>query len=151
MLQDNKYIISFDPGRTTGLVVAYYAQQKFLITLADEISWNDRFSMTRDVIFEYRKHLCTLLIEDFRLRKDLAEAQAGDDMPSSQMIGIIECRAFDLGISHLIRKQMPSCKTRVQILDRHYPVLGKSNHIQDAYRHVRYLITSELAKTGGKS
>ena len=150
MLENNKYIISFDPGRTTGLVVAYYADQQFVIIKTKEITWGDRFSATRDVIFEYKNHLCALLIEDYRLRKDKAEEQAGSDMPSSQMIGIIECRAFDLGIIHLVKKQMPAAKSRIQILDKHYPALGKSEHIRDAYRLTRYFITSELAKRGWK-
>src|SRR5690242_18837462 len=110
MLQDNKYILSFDPGRTTGLVVVYYAERQFVVIRADEIMWNDRFTTTRDVLFEYKNHLCALLIEDYRLRKDKAEEQAGSDMPSSQMIGIIECRAFDLGIIQIGRA---SCRERV--------------------------------------
>lgn len=126
----------------------YYAQQQFVLAVAEEIRWSDRFVQTRDMLYEYKDRLCVILIEDFKLRKDLAESQAGDDMPSSQMIGIIECRAFDLGISHLVKKQMPIVKSRVQILDRHYSMLGKSEHIRDAYRLTRYFITSELAKQG---
>lgn len=150
ILKPDTFIISFDPGRTTGVVVAhYYGKRHFDIVRVDEIRWQDRFETTRDIVFSYRNHLSAIIIEDFRLRRDLAEKQAGDDMPSSQIIGIIETYAFNFGIINLTRKQMPGVKNRVSILDRHFPAIGRSEHIKDAYQHIRYFIVSELSKNGG--
>lgn len=154
MLRDNSYIIAFDPGRTTGLVVAYYYNDgHFEIVRADEIRWRDRFEKTKKIVYEYAYNMvdthsraCAIIIEDFKLRKDKAIEQAGDDMPSSQVIGIIEAYADLYGSLHLIKKQMPSVTSRVAILDRHVQLLGSSEHMKDAYKHIRYFIVSQLAR-----
>lgn len=155
-LKPESYIIAFDPGRTTGLVIAYYyGGRNFEITRAEEIRWHNRMQITRDVLWYYMPKLCLIIIEDFKLFEDKAEDQAGDDMPSSQMIGIIECRAFDLGLNEITIKQMPGVKNRVQVLDRHYRSLLIENeetkrmivseHTFDAYKHIRHRIVKELS------
>jgi hypothetical protein len=164
MLREESYLICFDPGHTTGFVAVYYIHQSsFVVARAEEILWHQRFDRTSWLLDHYlnqREGLSAIIVEDYRLRKDKAEDQAGSEMPSSKMIGTIETlawlatvpgtnprqRAYDL-----VKFQMPGIKQRTQIVSRHVPMVctfGGRDHVSDAYKHGRYFIMQERSKTG---
>lgn len=136
-------IVSFDPGKTTGVVVAHWESGRhFDLLLTGVIPWNDRFTQTKDVISHYKPEY--IVIESFRLYPHKAQSQIGKDFPSAQMIGIIETYAHDHGLLAGVRLQPANVRSSVKVIDDHKRMVGASPHVNDAYRHLRYYIIVNL-------
>ncbi len=142
-------IAAFDPGTTTGLVVASWASGKtFFVDRAEEIVWGERFHKVRRTLRTWKPDF--IVIEDFILYPHRAQEQIGNKFPSPQVIGIIEAYAYDLKLYDRIVKQPAVNRTSVKIPADHRKALGSSPHILDAYRHARYFIIVNLFKGKGK-
>lgn len=138
-------IAAFDPGETTGVVVAeWQSGRDFHLLLTGVIPWNERFFQTKYILRQYRPDF--IVVESFRLYRHKAESQIGKDFPSAQMIGIICAYAYDTVGLEGIRLQPASVRSSVKVLDDHKRMVGASPHIQDAYRHLRYYIIVSLPK-----
>lgn len=142
-------VVAFDPGETTGCVVGYWLGGKDIsITDVALIPWADRFAQTGELLKLYTPDY--VVIEDFRLYHHRMESQIGKDFPSVQMIGIILTYCFQLGYLDSVTKQPASVRSSVKIADEHLLMVGSSPHVQDAYRHLRYFIITQLYKKGVK-
>jgi hypothetical protein len=138
-------IVAFDPGVTTGCVVAAYESgSTFLITRAEEIPWGGRFHGIKRILNFYNPEF--IVVESFRLYPHKAQAQIGQDFPSAQVIGIIEAYAYEAGLLDRIRKQPAAARVKTKVLDTHKAALRSTPHIIDAYQHLRYFIVVKLPK-----
>lgn len=136
-------IVSFDPGATTGVVVADYISSAdgFEVVRAFEMTWEQRFAITYELLA--RRDLTAIVVEDFFLYHHKMESQVGNRFPSVQVIGIIEAYAWINHVHQLIHYQVASLRTRVAILPQHSTIIRKSPHTTSAYQHLRYfLVTS---------
>lgn len=125
-------ILAIDPGHTTGVVLGESEGRTDLKLLAAfELAWNDRFKL-----YEMAYYPAVIVIEDFRLYEHKAMSQVNSDFPSVKIIGMMELVCYLTGTT-LVTK-MPSVKNSVKILEEHKEMLGKSPHIQDAYKLLRY-------------
>jgi hypothetical protein len=139
------YIVSFDPGETTGIVVAQWESGRtFLVTRAEEMFWGERFSKVKRTLQTYKPSYT--VVEAFRLYPHRAQSQIGKDFPSAQLIGIIQSYAYELGLLDSVVLQPAASRSSVKIAPEHKSVLGSSPHIKDAYAHVRYFIIVNLPK-----
>jgi hypothetical protein len=136
------FIASFDPGRTTGCVLARWESGRdFYIIETYAIPWDERFVVVKDVLSFKPEHI---VVESFRLYPHSARAQIGQDFPSSQVIGIIETYAYENSLLSRITKQPAAVRSNVKVT--HEEIKGSSVHIVDAYLHLRYFIIVNLPK-----
>ncbi len=139
------YIVSFDPGETTGVVVGnWVADREFGIVHAEEIFWTERFVRPEIILSSWMPEY--IVIESFRLYPHAARTQIGKDFPSAQVIGTIETYANMLGLLDRVHKQPASVRSSVQIEPKHKVMLESSVHVADAYKHLRYFIIVNLPK-----
>lgn len=138
-------LIAFDPGRTTGVVVAHTTDgvtnsgPKFDIDQSFAFGWDDRFMVVYNLLATLPD---AIVVESFYLFKHQSEHQIGSEFPSVRVIGVIEAYAWQLTIFDRIHYQQPSVRKRVAVLPEHQ-VVEMSPHTGSAYRHLRhYLITA---------
>lgn len=136
------FIASFDPGRTTGCVLARWESGRdFDIVMKYAIPWEKRFPAIKDILRYVPEHI---VVESFRLYPHSARAQIGQDFPSSQVIGIIETFAYEYSPESRITKQPAAARSNVKVT--HEEIKGSSVHVLDAYLHLRYFIIVNLPK-----
>lgn len=141
-------VVSFDPGETTGLVVARWVKGKtFFLEKVDEIFWGERFRAVKKNLKYYQPE--HIVVEEFRLYPHRARTQIGKTFPSSQFIGIIEAYAYENGYLDRVHMQPASVRKSVRIDPEHRKMVGSSAHMQDAYMHARYFIIVNLLKGKG--
>ena len=155
------YIISFDPGKTTGCVVLNATSRNVFSTeFVTQILWETRFDDVKYVIRQYNSAYTKIVIENFLLYKGLAEAQAGSNIPSAQMIGIIAAYTYDysevevdnpLSFCFQMASQIHLSPAAMRLTGKHSRVLyspkpeeekyfvGK-RHALDAYAHAIFYI-----------
>lgn len=141
------YIVSFDPGETTGMVVGEWYEWRpktFNLAFHGEIPWGRRFAGVKDAIRTYSPDF--VVVESFRLYSHRAKTQIGKDFPSVQVIGIIQTYMYEAGILDRLMLQPAAVRSSVKILPDHLKLIGSSPHIQDAYRHLRYFVIVDLLK-----
>jgi len=140
-------IIGIDPGLTTGVCVIddVVSAREFTIVQSGEISWSNRFWF-REFFITNSRSLKTIVIEQFKLYEHKAKSQTGSIIPSARMIGIIEAYAYECNLLPLIVFQPASFISArgnytIQVLHQ----LPSSDHVRDAYRHIRkYLLDKQL-------
>lgn len=134
-------IIAVDPGGTTG--VAYgerIALAEFDLLGARELAWDDRFWLAA-FILAHQDRIDRIVVERFVLYNDpiRLRSQIGSNMPSSQVIGIVECAAHLAGLLDKVVYQGAADRLTIKrIPDKHKKLLPRSNHVEDAYRHLAY-------------
>ena len=140
-------VVAFDPGETTGFVSARWREGKtFGLIEVALIPWNDRFQQTRDLLGHY--HPEHIVVEDFRLYHHRMKSQIGKNFPSVQVIGTIQTYCYEMDLLDRIVMQPASVRSSVKIADEHLLMVGASPHIQDAYKHLRYFIITQLLRKG---
>lgn len=130
--------IGIDPGRTTGYVEAFRSDDGLEILEAYEIEWEDRFNLIPLIGAKVSKDPLVstiLVVESFVLFDHAFKHQVGSDFPSVRIIGIIEAAAWLANPRPPIIFQSASLKQRVQIV---HDLPKGSEHVRDAYRHIRY-------------
>lgn len=144
------YILSIDPGWTTGICIAKVDADEFEVIEAGEVKWA-----------LYHKALHTLLsgmhspqgvpltfdfviVEQFRLRYNKAMSQVGQTFPSIHVIGAVETFLWLHNRADALVFQEPSQHGRVKILDKHKDFVIGSEHKKDAYRHARYFWITQI-------
>lgn len=137
-------LISIDPGYTSGTCIADRGDRlsgNFTVTACIAIEWANRF-FYYDTILAHGKRIERIIVEDFKLTRDpkKLKTQYKSRMPSSQIIGLIECAAYAAGILDRVVYQEPADKFNVRIPLEHQPIVGLIDHNQDAYRHLAYFI-----------
>ena len=138
-------IVAFDPGKTTGIVVAQWESGRdFILLQTGVIEWPNRFKVVKFVLEAQRPDF--IVVESFRLYPHKAQSQIGADFPSAQMIGFISAYAHDTVGIEGIRLQPANVMSSVRVLDQHKRMVGASPHVKDAYRHLRYYIIVGLPK-----
>lgn len=142
------YIISIDPGVTTGVVIARdldFDKETYTIS-AYEVAWAARKNLYTTLQELGPKALYALVIEDFRLYADKAKDQINSDFPAVKMIERVTVYAEMLGVEARIVMQGAALRQSVQINPAHYQALRRSKHTQAAYKHLRYFFLSEARK-----
>jgi len=150
-------ILSFDPGYSTGFARAEVVGNTFHLRSAEVIAWPDRFAIVgifRNAVAALRAAKVAkllIVVESFHLYKHKAQDLVGSDMPSAQVIGIIETSAFLNGFHNgqhpMIVYQPASCIARVNVDG--YLLNGKplkSPHTRDALAHAKYYWATKLFK-----
>lgn len=138
-------IVAFDPGKTTGIVVAQWESgRNFTLLQTGVITWPSRFTVVKFVLEAQRPDF--IVVESFRLYPHKSQDQIGADFPSAQMIGIIYAYAHDTVGIEGIRLQPASVMSSVRVLDQDKRMVGASPHVKDAYRHLRYYVIVNLPK-----
>lgn len=149
------YILSIDPGYTTGICIASTTDEFKVIEVGD-VRWD-----------KYHKALHTLLsgkyvhqdvpltfdfviVEQFRLRHSKAMSQVGQTFPSVKVISAVETFLWLYNRANALVFQEPSQQARVKILDKHKDLVKGSEHKKDAYRHARYFYVTEIRKRVSK-
>jgi hypothetical protein len=137
-------LISIDPGYTSGTCIAdrgIRSSGSFTVTACIAIEWANRF-FYHDFITTHGKAIDAIIVEDFKLTRDPKKlrTQYKSRMPSSQIIGLIDCAAYAAGILDRVIFQEPADKFNVRIPPEDQPIVGLIDHNQDAYRHLRYYV-----------
>jgi len=140
--------VAFDPGGSTGFceAIATLSDRTFQVVKSCTIDWSDRFKVGDLLQGTDEAPLPdAVIVESFRLYQHRAKEQIGSDFPSSQVIGMIEMIAWQIGILDKVVYQPASNISRVQVLPEHKPSVAASEHARDAYRHLRYyILTNKL-------
>lgn len=139
-----KLVVSIDPGGTTGLCALYFPSgvinpEGYTIHTALEVTFSNRFWYHR-YFLEQRDQIGVILLERFKLfgKEATMKAQINSEFPSVRIIGIIEAFAFEFGLFDKIVFQEPNDRKSATIPKEHWPIIGPSDHVKDAYRHARY-------------
>lgn len=140
-------LIGIDPGQTTGYVEAFRSDDGLEILEAKEIGWEERFSLIPLIgakVVSDPLVSTILVVESFVLFDHEFRHQVGSHFPSVRVIGIVEAAAWLANPRPEIIFQSASLKQRVQIV---HDLPKGSEHVRDAYRHIRYYHESQrLAK-----
>lgn len=151
-------IAAFDPGGTTGIaLIDHTAGRDFELVKSFELPWSNRFEIF-NLIYVNRSKIKAIVIEKFQLFENqiTLHAQINSEMPSSQVIGIIELSAK---ISKLdcvyfqrpadIHYRDPKTKRleyTILIPDHFKGKLHKSQHCVDAFLHARFFVLTVARK-----
>lgn len=149
---NNLTYIAFDPGETTGYAVAEidisgYSYCGFWLKECGEITWGERNSSIDLVLRLHSPQV--IIVESFRLYAHKSTDQINNTFPSVRIIGCIEQAAHQYGLSLPLIEQSAALRKRVRILDEHKSMIT-SNHVRDAYQHLRYCIVMDIKKRKGK-
>lgn len=146
-------IISFDPGGTTGVVLAdnvNFKLREFDITGKALIKFADR-AMIYEVLALRTSALKAVIIENFRLFPDKAAQQAYSTFEAVKVIERITVYCEQLGLDDRIVIQEPAMrKSASNYPDAHRRALGNNRHLYAAYQHLRYYVFMHK-HTGGNN
>lgn len=139
-------IIGIDPGRTTGYVETFRSDEGLEVLVAKKIEWHQRHSIIPLIASKVSSDPLVptvIVVESFRLYPHEFHHQVGSDFPSVQVIGIIDAACWLASPRPEIIFQPAANKSRVQI---HHKTVPRSEHVRDAYRHVRYYYEAQRLK-----
>lgn len=136
-------IISFDPGISTGIVLAddiNYQTREFRIVGKGVLMYPERAKIL-DMLTRYADRLEAIIVEDFLLYRDQAMAQVNSRFETVKVIERIQVYAEQLAIDHLIKMQLPALRRSASVpKGDHRAALGNNRHTDAAYQHLRYYI-----------
>ncbi len=139
----NKHIISFDPGISTGIVVAKnidYIQRSFEITAKGILMFDNRATILA-MLTKYKDTLEAIIVEDFMLFPSKASAQSYSRFETVKVIERITVYAEQLEIAHLIVMQKPAQRKSANGFPiEHQTALGHNRHLYAAYQHLRFYV-----------
>jgi hypothetical protein len=146
-------IIAFDPGRTTGIVVAECGYEHIDVTGVWTVIWKERLVVI-DHLLESRAPITgpapTVLIESFRLWEHMSQHQIGSQFEAVQVIGNIQMTCFKYSIpAGNIHYQPASIKQYVQVPGALKDLLT-TEHTKDAFKHIRYFALSHYKEPDDK-
>lgn len=145
-------VISFDVGKTTGVVIAdVYGTNNFEVLKALHLDYAERFKGLQNLLIEYQPTL--VIIENFRLYKHKAQSLIHNEFLPVRMIGAIESALYyydSLNLDNFVNGYMVTPtpvvfqmaieikgKPPVAVLPEHKPLLKGLKHATDAYKHLR--------------
>lgn len=140
--KNDNCLISFDPGMSTGYVVASVSQKSFTPTHAGVIWWEHRFVEICELLEDHRPF--HIIVERFALYPHMAQHMINSEFEAVQVIGNIQACAYyqEYDPNQHISTVPASVKTQVKVLKEHRFILDKiqpnSPHIYDAYKLLRY-------------
>ena len=136
-------ILSVDPGGTTGIAfIVYQGGREFELRYVTQLAWVERFTLNA-----YMQHADRIVCEDFKLYESKAKEQINSRFPSVQVIGILECYAYQMGMLHKVYYQMASERVNVTVANsEHKKALQTMVHATDAYRHARLHVLMNRAR-----
>jgi hypothetical protein len=140
-------ILAFDPGKCTGLCCALHASGRdFKIVSSQEIQWDERFKIF-NLFYINRTTITAIVIERYRLFSNALtlKSQIGSDIPSAQVIGIIELSAALCKLD-CVYFQNPEDRKNVSVNPEHRSQLLRSRHAIDAYCHLKFHILTKARK-----
>ena len=153
------YVLSIDPGKTTGIVLASCKSPKdFTVISAKDWKWSSRFEIPEYYnldnplglmysLSNFNGQIPTyVVIESFNLFRHKAQQLTGSDFPAVRVIGMIEYAMSEAGILDRLITQTPSQRIRAKILDQHVQDLKGLHHAKDAYKHLRVFISNPMNK-----
>ena len=158
-MSERNLILAFDPGKTSGVCcVSHLSGRAFTISASFEVQWQDRFKIF-NLIYVNKASIKSIIIEEYRLFSNALtlKSQIGSDIPSAQVIGIIELSAAICKLEKCIVFQRPSDihytnpQTRkleytVSIDPDHKKKLHSGQHCIDAFLHAKLYILSNHRK-----
>lgn len=136
-------ILAFDPGYTTGFAAATNVSGKdYDLALAYEIPFYQRIATIEAIFADYSSYIDAIVLERFALSRsaELQRAQTGSEFPSVRVIETVHVFAHLYGLTDKIVFQTPADRKSAKVLEAHRGLVGLSDHVQDAYRHLRYYI-----------
>jgi hypothetical protein len=136
-----RFIVSFDPGDTSGWSTWDYDEGEPLeegsVFHTEMPEWLTDRNLTR-------KWIKAIVIEDFRLMQNKAIAQTGSHFYACQIIGMLKLWAYSPEQSIPIKLQPPSIKGIAERLTGRKPVgAHKKSHSVDAYNHAAFYLRQE--------
>ena len=144
--ETQRFVLAFDPGFTTGVAVARLHPTEFIPVLLREVGWHERLGDLMVLFSQFEGMVETVVCEDFALYPSKAKEQIRSRFPSVQVIGNLQmlCELFSLPLV----MQSPSVKAHALLLPEHRALLkkAKSEHVNDAYKHLRYWFSTEWLK-----
>lgn len=147
------WIIAGDPGGTSGYcVIDHHSGRDFELIRSFELPWKNRFEIF-NLIYVNRSKIKAVVIEEFRLfaNQRTLHAQIQSEMPSAQVIGIIELSAklskLDCVVfqkpADIHYRENSKLRYTVTINENHKPLIHRSQHCVDAYLHAKvYVLTT---------
>lgn len=149
------YILSVDPGYTTGICIAKCDADEFEVIEAGEVKWALYHRVLHTLLAgTYAPQGVPLtfdfvIVEQFRLRFDKAMTQVGQTFPSVKVISTVETFLWLYNRAPSLVFQEPSQHDRVKILEEHNDLVKGSEHKKDAYRHARYFWITQIRDKHG--
>lgn len=142
-LANHAIVLGVDPGLTTGWCVVQVEDDLpagFIVLSSGIVKWNERLRLLPSLIDLHRPDYT--VVERFTLYEHKAQDQVGSDFPSSQVIGAVDLWLNYRQLSPPILQGAGLIAGRppVKVLEEHEPLLHKSEHGRDAYKHCRYFI-----------
>lgn len=118
-----------------------YATTRYRLWLADDVALQEAPAYFNELLPQLAPRLDAVVYERFRLsyKPELQADQAGSEMPSSQVIGMIKSAAQRAGVLTKLVVQAPSDRRSMLIPPLHLLRLS-SPHTRDAYMHARYYV-----------
>lgn len=141
--------IGIDPGYTTGWsVVEVDTDKKQIISDTGSMFKMETVDDLLNMLVQSGKKI-TLVCEDFTLFFHKARAQAGSNMPASQVIGIVRSAVRrSNGRLKLVMQSSKDNKIRAQHSGRQIPSNHDKSHDIAAYNHVfEYLLVNDIIKS----
>lgn len=134
--------VAIDPGRTSGVCILEHSDAKHLVHQSYEIGWDERFNRLEEIMEQWAKYHPVMIVEQFLLF-DTVKALKSNDMPSSQMIGIIQTTMFYHNQPpDKVVFLSPNVKSnRNLLLEDLKKIKPSSEHCLDAYKLVVYHLT----------
>lgn len=132
-------LIAIDPGKTTG-IVCVQAPSLDTAIMAETTDIKNTIDFIR-IMRTSEEHPTTIIIEEFRLRKNKAVQQAGSTIPSAEVIGAIRGWAIGKDNVEIVMQSASAIGTIVPVMLKAFglwqPTVGKP-HARDAARHLIY-------------
>lgn len=152
------FIVAFDPGGTTGIaLIDHDFGRDFELIKSFELPWKNRFEIF-NLIYTNRLYIKAIVIEEFRLfaNQKTLHAQIQSDIPSAQVIGIVELSARLAKLNSVVFQKPSDIHTKdpitkkpvytIEIPPKFKPQIHRSLHCIDAFLHARFFVLTTARK-----
>ena len=138
--KDVTVALAIDPGLSTGYVVARTTPHFFKPTHSGVIWWEGRIKVLNQLLITHKPQ--HIIIERFALYGQMAKKMINSEFEAVQVIGNVQALAFihDYNVETDISVLPAAVKGAISVLKEHRSLLAKpkSNHVDDAYKLLRY-------------
>lgn len=147
-------IIAFDPGLSTGVVGGInvdYAERQYKLIIARVIPFAERTQIAKlldpaswIVAEQWKEPIEAIIIEDFMLYADKANAQINSRFETVKVIERITVYAEQLGLADKIIMQPAGLRLSAKGMQlEHRDTIAPNRHLTAAYQHLRYYLFME--------
>lgn len=141
--KDIHLIISFDPGISTGVVTATnvnYITRTYDLGPCAVVMYPDRH-LIMEILARNADQLEQIIIENFRLFPNKAQAQSYSEFEAVKVIERITVYCEQLELAHLVTMQEPSVRLSAKGMpEDHAKIIRPNRHLTAAYQHCRFYI-----------